>query len=333
LDNFTTPKVFTIAANTSSSSLEKDKRNNDKNGDDISLYKPINYLNDATASPSTPKTSATMVKHKITNNFKLPPFPVYVPSTTFSSSTLNLQSSTDPGSNDEASKNKKDTLESTSVTINSTSISHLSSVSSSASPSGLNTSNSACSVNTLSLGRVNPYLYQSESSLSNNSNNVTMTTSITSSNTNNEKTASYTSPFLDQKSNYNNVCSSATFPKSSSSSNDSYVSKLSHSMAGSENSAYSYKYSTDYYSNITTTNNSSSNGSSASDNIYRVQYSATNPFLDPLDSAPPSVSQSETNGLSSIFSKATTTARSGASSMVSEIAKKFEKLDFDEDLK
>lgn len=337
MDNFTTAKVYTTAANTStlssSSSIEKDKKSNDKNGDDISLYKPITYLNNTTSSSSTTTASATMVKHKITNNFKLPPFPVYVPSTTFSSSSLNLQSTTDPGSNNEASNKIKDTLESVSSTINPTSISHLSSVSSSVSPSGLNT--------TLSLGRINPYLYQSESSLSNNSNNVTMTTSITSSNTNNELTASYTSPFLDQKPNYNNVCSSATLPKSSST-NDSYVSKLSHSIGGKSSefssgndSSYSYKYSTDYYSNITTTNNSSINGtstfSSASDNIYRVQYSATNPFLDPLDSATPP--QTDTNGISSIFSKATATARNGASSMVSEIARKFEKLDFDEDLK
>lgn len=282
MDNFTNPKIYTTTANHSSSSLTE------------------------------VKTSATMAKHKITNNFKLPPFPVYVPSSTTFSSTLQLQS-TDPGSNNEASTNK-DILESS----NPTSISHLSSVSSS-SPSGLKTSS------TLSLGRINPYLYQSESSLTNNSNNVTMTTSITSSNRNNEITASYTSPFLDQQSSYNNVCSSAaTLPKLSTT--DSYAKKLSH------NTSLSYKYSTDYYSNITTTNNSSSNGtstytSSSSDNIYRVQYSATNPFLDPLDTVP-----SADNGLSSMFSKATA-ARNGATSMVSEIARKFEKLDFDEDLK
>lgn len=325
MDNFTNARIYTTAASSSllsSTSFEKEKKPSESKRDDISLYKPISYpsISSTSSSPSsvTKPTSATMVKHKITNNFKLPPFPVYVPSTTFAS-TLHLQSP-DPGSNNEASNNKsKDTS-------NPTSISHLSSVSSS-SPSGLNTT---CSSSTLSLGRINPYLYQSESSLTNNSNNVTMTTSITSSNTNNEVTASYTtSPFLDQQSSYNNVCSSATLPRSSNT--DSYVSKISHSSSGKDNS-YSYKYSTDYYSNITTTNNSSSNGTStnsASDNIYRVQYSATNPFLDPLDPAP---STSADNGLSSIFSKASATAR-GASSMVSEMARKFEKLDFEEDLK
>lgn len=351
MDNFSNAKVYTTAANSSiSSTLSaniKDKKSNGSNGDD---YKPINYPSTTSSSSSAPapstKTSAIMAKHKITNNFKLPSFPVYVPSTTLASTLQHFQS-TDPGSNNEASKNK-DLLDSVSSTAT-TSISHLSSVSSSSpSSSGLNT-------NTLSLGRINPYLYQSESSLTNNS-NVTMTTSITSStcNTNNEKTASYTSPFLDQQSSYNNVFSSATLPKTSSSTHtDSYVSKLAHSVSGKnsefstsghnkDTSSYSsYKYSTDYYSNITTTNNSSSNGtstytSSASDNIYRVQYSATNPFLDPLESSSSSSStqdkEKEKDPLTSIFSKATATAR-GASSMVSEIARKFEKLDFEEDLK
>lgn len=329
-DKFTIQNTFTTAANSSStrSSLDNtNKKTNENNTHEISFYEPINYLDNPTTSVLTTKASATMVKHKITNNFKLPPFPVYVPSTNFSSSTLNLHSSTDLGSNNETSNKSKETLEASSVSpkINSTSISHLSSVSSTTSPSGLNAT---------TLGRFNPYLYQTESILSNNSNNVNMTTSMTSSNINNEKTASYTSPLLDQKTSYNKVCSSATMSKLSSE-DDSYVNKLSHGIVDKENS-YSHKYNTAYYSNVTTTNNLSSNGTStyttsASDNIYRVQYSATNPFLDPLDLT--GASQTGSNGLTSVFSNATVPVRSEASNKVSEIAKKFEKLDFNEDLK
>lgn len=341
LDNFTKAKLYTNVANTtissSSSSLVNDKKSSCTNGDAVSSCKSIkiSFKTASTLPPSSTKASATMVKHKITNNFKLPPFPVYVPSPTFSSSNLNLQSITDPSSNDNNASNNKVMLDESSSVLpetNPISTSHLSSVSSFS--SGLN-AKSVCSANSLSLGRINPYLYQSESSLTNNFNNVTMTTSKTSNNINNEITTSYTSPLLDQQSSYNNVSSCVTLPKLSST-NDSYVSKFSHNVI--KDTSYSYKYSTDYYSNITTTNNSSSNQtstytSSASDNLYRVQYSATNPFLDPLESGPSS-SSAETNGLSSIFSRATAAVHtSGNTNIVSQIARKFEKLDFEEDFK
>ena len=264
-----------------------------------------------------------MAKHKITNNFKLPPFPVYVPSTDFTTTLQSFQS-TDSGSNNEASKSK-DTLDSKSY-MTTTNLS----VSSSESPSSELNGNTTSSVNkTLSLGRINPYLYQSESSLTNNSNNVT---SITSSN---EITASYTSPF---QSNYNNISSSATLSKSST--QDSYVHSKTPQNLTEKSSDTSYKFSTDY--NKTTTNNETSTTytTSASESMYRVQYSATNPFLDPLDKTSSSTttttttsSSSDNNDLSSIFAKATATARSGTSSLVSEIARKFEKFDFEDDLK
>ena len=80
----------------------------------------------------------------------------------------------------------------------------------------------------------------------------------------------------------------------------------------------SYKYNTtDFYSNHTSTNGTSIFTSSSSDNnMYRVQYSATNPFLDPVE-------HSQTDSSDSSFLR----------SSVSETRKKFEKLDSEEDLK
>lgn len=302
-------------------------------GEEVSLFKPATYTLSTTPSATmvtktvSVKTNGANGKTTVTNNFKLPPFPVYIPSTSLPSVTSHLS---DSGLNSKSqassaaySSKYSDSPASSSVTTAySTTLSRLSS--SSSSPSRTINNVNTTSTLPLHLGRNNPYLYQSESNFNNS--NVTSTTA----NGNPTANSSYSSPGTSYSQNYNNVYS--TLPKTTS--NSSYGSKYD-SNNDNENlttSFSSYKYSTDYYSNLTTstTNNTSSNNgtstytSSASDSnnsMYRVQYSATNPFLDPVESSPPSL----TTGADNINSL----LRGG----VSEMKKKFEKLDSEEDLK
>lgn len=256
------------------------------------------------------KTSTT-----VTNNFKLPPFPVYVPSTSLpSTSHLTSDSKAEASTTAFSSKYSDSPTSSSVTTAYSTTLSRLSS--SSASPSRTINNVNTTSTLPLHLGRNNPYLYQSESNFNNS--NVTSTTSTTHSN---PTTSSFSSPVTSYasspSSNYNNVYS--TLPRTTGSKYDN-DDKLTTSYS-------SYKYSTDYYSNLSsTTNNSSNNGtstftsSSSDNNMYRVQYSATNPFLDPVDPTPANTSGAD--NISSLLRGS-----------VSETKKKFEKLDSEEDLK
>lgn len=307
--------------------------------DDIMLYKPSSYS--LSSSPGSGSSSSTIVTKTVsvktngtngkssttvTNNFKLPPFPVYVPSTSLPStihltSDSGLSSKTETSTTAFSSKYSDSPASSSVTTAYSTTLSRLSS--SSSSPS--RTINNVNTTNTLPLhlGRNNPYLYQSESNFTNS--NVTSTSTTTNSN----PTTSYSSPvtsYPSSQTNYNNVYS--TLPKTTAS---SYSSKFDSINDDDKlTSSYSsYKYSTDYYSNLApTTNNTSTNGtstytsSSSDNNMFRVQYSATNPFLDPIEASPSTTSTLGSDNISSLLRGS-----------VSETKKKFEKLDSEEDLK
>lgn len=359
-----------VGSSNGKSEMSKEMTSLKKNGDhdDITLYKPISYTTSSMtagtssssssststdakktelSSSSAGTTSTTVItngKHKITNNFKLPPFPVYVPPTdlpmhlTSSTSSLaGLSSKNEPTSTAFSGTSKysdsytsSTTSASTTSSSYSTTLGRLSNVSSSRT-----ITNSANTPNTntlpLHLGRTNPYLYQSDS---NNFNNATATSSISPA------TTTSSSTLYSSQSNYNNIYS--TLPKTTGSSSSSYTSKFDttrdNNTSGAGTSSYPYNsYSTDYYSNLATTNNNTSSNTSTytssnvSENIYRVQYSATNPFLDPIDTNV--TTQTASDNISSIFT-ATRNGNSGSSSMsVSEIARKFEKLDSEEDLK
>ncbi|KAL7020070.1 hypothetical protein ACKWTF_011371 [Chironomus riparius] len=345
-----------VGTSNGKSEISKELTSIKKNGDldDITLYKPSSYStssmiagtsssssastdakkaeSSSSAAANTSTTVTTNGKHKITNNFKLPPFPIYVPPTdlplhlTSSTSSLaGLSSKNEPTSTAFSGTSKySDSLTSSTTTT----LGRLSNVSSSRT-----ITNSANTPNTntlpLHLGRTNPYLYQSDS---NNFNNATATSSISPATT--------TSSYLSQ-SNYNNIYS--TLPKTTGSSSTTSkfdtMTKDNNGSSGAGPSSYSYNsYSTDYYSNLATTNNNNTSSntstytsSNVSENIYRVQYSATNPFLDPIDTNV--TTQTASDNMSSIFT-ATRNGNSGSSSMsVSEIARKFEKLDSEEDLK
>lgn len=348
---------YSSSNGTTANGSEKRETKNGGDNDDITLYKPITYSLSSTTSPSSSSTTSastssttnsdtkttTVVtvngKHKITNNFKLPPFPVYVPSTdlpsfslTSSTNSLASQKNDTTSSTSGYSSTSKYSDSTSAITSSySTTLGRLANASSSPSRT-ISTSANTPNTNTLPLhlGRTNPYVYQSDS---NNFNNTTTTSSISPMTS---STSSTTSSFLSQ-SNYNSIYS--TLPKTTPGS--SYTSKFD-TVKDSTSSSYSYNsYSTDYYSNLATTNNNtSSNNTStytsgsnaASENIYRVQYSATNPFLDPIDT-----NSSSADNTSSSF----TASRNGNSHhhhggsglSVSEIARKFEKLDSEEDLK
>lgn len=272
------------------------------------FYKPINHsilASTQTTNNKTPSSSIALTKHKITNNFKLPPFPVYVPSTNLSTSSVFR--------NSEKIENFSPTKTSdASITFCANSISCYSPMN--------NVDSQSLNSNTKK-----SFLYQSESNVTNNSSNSLITATTVSNNQ--DTIASSASPF--STSNYTDAHNHATLPKQLTMSSDSYKNKFTNDHFDKNvesNNSYSYKYSADYYSNIATTKNGTSTyTSSLSDNKYKVQYSATNPFLDPLDSSP-----AVDNNESSTLNK---TTRNGGGNSVSEIAKKFEKLDFDEDLK
>lgn len=306
--------------------------------DEVQLYNSISYsINSVTTASSNSssnvnsiptktvsvKTNGSKTSTTVTNNFKLPPFPVYVPSTSLPS-TSHLTSDSGLNSKTETSTTAfslkySDSPPSSSVTSTySTTLSRLSSSSSSPSRTINNVNTSTLPIH---LGKNNPYLYQSETKFTNSNVTLTSTTNI------NPPATSYTSPvtsYLGHSSNYNNVYS--TLPKTIGSS--SYSSRYDSNNDNDKSYSSSYKYSTDYYSNLTsTTNNSSNNGtstiasSSSDNNMYRVQYSATNPFLDPVEPSP-TANASGVDNISSLLRGS-----------VSETKKKFEKLDSEEDLK
>lgn len=296
------------------SSSDKNETRSNQKVMEKSFYKPTNhsiFASTQATNNKTPSSSIALTKHKITNNFKLPPFPVYVPSTNLSTSSVFRNAEKSEGSTGHSSPVKPSDA--------SNPITFCAISSSCYSPTNNTTSQ------TLNLNRTKSFLYQSESNVINNSNNSLMTAATISNNQ--ETTASSASPF--STSNYNDVHNNATLPKLLTMSSDSYMNKFTNDhfdKSVESNNSYSYKYSTDYYSNIATTKNGTSTyTSSLSDNKYKVQYSATNPFLDPLDSSP-----AVDNNESATLNK---TPRNGGGNSVSEIAKKFEKLDFDEDLK
>lgn len=284
---------------------------------ETTLYKPLNYsllaspinvMATKTVSVKTNGSSSTTV----TNNFKLPPFPVYVPSTTLPSTTESVLKNKIELSTTPVTLKFSDAPSSSSVmTAPSSTLSRLSDSALSTSTNNVNNTSTL----PLNLGRNNPYLYQSESNF--NSSNVTLT-SKAKSNLTSSFTNPVTSSFLSLQSSYNNVYS--TLPKTTGSS--TYICKYDADVDNTKSSA-SYKYSTDY-SNISSTNGTSTFANSSSDknvhstaNMYSVQYSATNPFLDPVDP-----SNNTDNSESSLL-------RGG----VSEMKKKFEKLGSEEDLK
>lgn len=306
------------------SSINTTKSSPVSKADDIAPYKSLSYSMTSTATSTAAattssntiatktvsvKTNGSKMATTVTNNFKLPPFPVYVPSTSLPS-TIHLSSESGLNSKSETSSaafssKYSDSPVSSVTTAYSTTLSRLSS--SSASPS--RTINNVNTTNTLPLhlGRNNPYLYQSESNFNGNA-----------------TTASYSSPvasYASSQPNYNNVYS--TLPKTTASSSFS-SSKYDNDNDKMSSSYSSYKYSTDYYSNIASTTNNTTNGTSTSSssdsNVYRVQYSATNPFLDPVDSPP--ITSGGPDNISSLLK-----------SSVAETKKKFEKLDSEEDLK
>lgn len=275
----------------------------------------------------------------VTNNFKLPPFPVYIPSSDIPSL---MSSRTNSISNVHSKLNSPDSSYSSgTIAFNATltnRLSALASTTASAVPSSPSRTINNYSTSTLplKLGRNNPYLYHSESN-NTTSNEKSASTAASSSNSlstsgfssSSPATSSYTNQ---NQSNYNNIYS--TLPKTTS----SYISKYD-SSNGSENSrSYSHasspfsKYSnSEYYSNISTTSTTNTNGtstytSSNHNNVFKVQYSATNPFLDELNSKAPTSNSTKVNdnadNMSSIFRNS-----------VSETRKKFEKLDSAEDLK
>jgi hypothetical protein len=331
---------------------EKDHPSNNKNNNSVKeesvLQKSAKFT---TAEPQTSSstssqdtitsstTSLTLKRHNITNNFKLPPFPVYVPSTNITSSFLSLNDASKNETTTSPSSKSRD-ITTTISASSSTGMSHLSNVSSySPSSKGMNTDSILSSPPTLNLNKTSSFLYQSESSNLSNFNNVNIPKSLTINSSNNEATVSSTSPHLrQQQTNYTSIQhTTSTLPKTSS--GDSYVSKFSadHFDKSVESSnSYSSKYSTDYYSNIaTTTSNGTSTyttSSSLNDSIYRVQYSATNPFLDPSDANP---GPAEDNKNGSAYSRSSTSghSRNNSGGIVSEIARKFEKFDYDGDLK
>lgn len=322
----------TIPTTKPSPSIEKSVSKDE----DITLYKPTTYSQSChiISSSNVPVTTtssfatshgASTVTISNGKSFKLPEFPVYIPSTTptIKHADSGVTSKTEPSSTAFSSKYSDSDMSSSVTTAYSATLSRLSASSTSSSPS--RTINSNVNTNTLplNLGRNNPYLYQSESN-SNNSN-------VTSTNSNNP-TTSYASPVTSHvdssKTNYSNVY--GTLPKTNISSLiskfDSDNDKATSSYSGSAYSS-SYKYNTDYYSTLpsssTSKNDHTNNGtatSSANDNTYRVQYSATNPFLDPIEST------------SNNSDNLTSHTRSGNGS-VSDSRKLFEKLDSEEDLK
>ena len=321
VDKFVRKSEISEASSTTSPSVtSKD--------DDITIYKPSYSLSSSSSNipmkTVSVKTNGSKTATTVTNNFKLPPFPVYIPSTSLPSITSHLSSDSGLNSKSEtsttafSSKYSDSPASSSVTTAYSTTLSRLSSSSSSPSRTINNVNTSTLP---LHLGRNNPYSYQSESNFTNS--NVTSTSATATANSN-ATTTSYSSPVTTSSysnSNYNNVYS--TLPKTTSS---SYSSKYDSNNDNEKlsTSFSSYKYSTDYYSNLTsTTNNTSNNGtstftSSDSSNMYRVQYSATNPFLDPLDSS----STIDTDNISSLLR-----------GNVAEAKKKFEKLDSEDDLK
>lgn len=315
--SYTTPKPYELhssSANpTKSSSIEplaKATENKEaaETGSESEkrFYKPPNYsLSSSTTTTSTPiapKTVTVNVKSNgasttVTNNFKLPPFPVYVPSTnlpTIKDSSLNSKLET--STSGFTSKYKDSKTSSLSVT-SSTPLNRL------PSPSSPRASTSILTATTTS----------SETESNFTKSNVTLAS--LKSNNNTKSFSSPESSSLLSHQSYNNVYS--TLPKTSAS---SITSKYDSDCDNDKTSSYSsYKYSTDFYSNHTSTNGTSIFTSSSSDNnMYRVQYSATNPFLDPVDH---SITDSSDNMGSFLRSS------------VSETRKKFEKLDSEEDIK
>lgn len=276
----------------------------------------------------------------VTNNFKLPPFPVYIPSSDIPSLISSRVSSRCGSISNFPSKlNSPDPSSSSGTTaFNNTLSNRLSALAASSSSSNRASSPSRSnnySTSTLPshLGRNNPYLYHSETN-SNATTNVTSTTTSSSifsssySNSSNPTTTS--SSKLSQQSNYNSIYS--TLPKTTS----SYVSKFDSSNGSgdfgrnkpSHTSPFSkYSSNSEFYASSTTTNGSSTNGSSTysnsnHSNVFKVQYASTNPFLDELSKPSASNDQSSDNIGSSLFRNS-----------VSEARKKFEKLDAGESLK
>lgn len=287
--------------------------------DDTTLYKSISYTTTTPSSNTVAtktvsvKTNGSNGKTTVTNNFKLPPFPIYIPSTSLPSQ-LSHDSGLSSKLGKSAASKYNDSPESSSTTY-ATTLGRLSSSTSSASET-INTVNTTSTL-PLHLGRNNPYLYQSESNF--NSSNVASKTTATEKSNPSISFASPVSSFSSSQSNYNNVYS--TLPKTTSSSSP-YVSEYDSNNTKLSTNISSYKYSTDYYSNLTSTTNNTNNGASThptgtsdSSNMYRVQYSATNPFLDPVE-------PSTTDNISYLLRGS-----------VSETKKKFEKLDSGEDLK
>lgn len=288
-------------------SRKKDKTTNEQ------LDYSLSTLSSSASKPLPTKTVSVKTNGDssttVTNNFKLPPFPVYVPSTSLTSTIA------------EQSLNKKvETVETTAFSskfVDAKAISSSTTSSRSQTSSSLTTSNvSNTSSLPLHIGKNNPNVYQSETNF-NSSMNVTSTSSKAKSSPSTDFSSPITSSYLSNQKNYNNVYS--PLPKNESST--SYISKYDSNGDNGKSSGYSsHKYSNEYYSTLASTNGSSTFTSSATDNnVYRVQYSATNPFLDLVDPPAP------TEGLDNISSL--------LRGSVSETKKKFEKLDSEEDLK
>jgi hypothetical protein len=275
------------------------------------FYKPPSYslstsnITTASSTPIAPKTVTVNVKTNgasttVTNNFKLPPFPVYVPSTSLPSikdSSINSKLETSTSGFTSKFKDSKTSLSVTS----STPLNRLPSPSSSRASNSILTSTSTSS--------------ETESNFTKS--NVTLAS--LKSNNNTKSFSSPDSSSLLSHQSYNNVYS--TLPKTSASSITSKYDSDCDNEKTSTSYTPSYKYSTDFYSNHTSTNGTSIFTSSSSDNnMYRVQYSATNPFLDPVDT---SITQTDSSDNMGSFLR----------SSVSETRKKFEKLDSEEDIK
>lgn len=326
--SYTTSKPYELhssSANTTKSSTVEPlaKATEKKEAVEISsesekrFYKPPSYsLSSSSSTTATssahvaPKTVTVSVKSNgasttVTNNFKLPPFPVYVPSTNLPTikdkdKDSSLNSKLETSTSGFTSKFKDSKTSSLSAT-SSTPFNRL------PSPSSSRASNSILTATTTS----------SETESTFTKSNVTLAS--LKSNNNTKSFSSPESSSLLSHQSYNNVYS--TLPKTSASSLTSKYDSDCDNEKTSTSYTPSYKYSTDFYSNHTSTNGTSIFTSSSSDNnMYRVQYSATNPFLDPVDH---SITQTDSSDNMGSFLR----------SSVSETRKKFEKLDSEEDIK
>jgi hypothetical protein len=311
--------------------------------DEIMYIKPASNSKTKTVKVRSSDSKETTV----TNNFKLPPFPVYIPSSDIPSL---LSSRANSISNVHSKLNSPDSSYSSGTTaFNASLTNRLSELASTTTASATSKSSPSRTINNyststlpLKLGRNNPYLYHSESN-NTTSNEKSASTAASSSNSlstsgfssSSPATSSYTSQ---NQSNYNNIYS--TLPKTTS----SYISKFDSASTngGGNESSRSYttspfsKYSNnhDYYSNnVSSTSTSHTNGTSTytssnnhNTNVFKVQYSSTNPFLDELNSSSKSSSSVKSNDDnidgSSIFRNS-----------VSETRKKFEKLEEELNLK